>query len=344
MKFKLAAFVLLFTVLSILSLYSFQMYQQILSQDAAEGELLSQVKVVKLDYNFSDLFDADSGGSILCNITYQNPTNSAVELWDVRVEYYTNPVHWGFPKAYGSYTSAFMLNSRSSSTISVEVNVQEANNTSPAFRIMTDAGYDISARELGSTVQGRKINNWVNGRSHADQTYGLLSFYSTLSTIVWIVGIGPAVAVMLFLSKGKTQVRRWAAGVFALNLFGIFALLLLWYLPKPLPSVYSNYFPLGAGSGFAEWVFLLGLILGGGLNLYALSLLFRDSQHAKIMSFLAGGFMIAAFILSFFGSTTFASYWNNSAVWFFPALAAVNALTLLRLRQYPENDSYKLTN
>lgn len=151
--------------------------------------------------------------------------------------------------------------------------------------------------------------------------------------------MGPAFVVMLFVSKTKLQVERWAAGIFAVNAFSVFAGFVLQFLPKPSPSVYSNYIPPRAGSFFAMIflysIFLLGLILGGGLNLYVIVSLLRHSPGAKERSFLAGGFMIVGFILSFLASFSimFFYYWNSIAFWVFALIAALNAVTLLRLRQ-----------
>jgi hypothetical protein len=152
---------------------------------------------------------------------------------------------------------------------------------------------------------------------------------------VWIVGLGPAFVVMLFVSKTKLQVERWAAGVFAVNAFSVFAAFVLQYLPKPSPSVYSNYIPPGAGSFFAMIflysIFFLGLILGGGLNLYAIVSLLRHSPGAKKRFYLAGVFVIVpALYLSFV--LVFRDL-DSVVFWVSVVLVLVNVITLLRLRQ-----------
>jgi hypothetical protein len=332
MRYNVIAFALLFIILSIASLYSIILYQQVLAQDAQEGQLLSQVKVTRLEYNSSELTRTNSE-SFLCNIEYNNPTNSTVRLSSIHVE---------GKSAAGVYPGTVLLNS-GYSIVSVELSPKLPNGTSPVFYIKAHVSLSISGRVLSSAVQGGKIENYVIGRTTWNPTYGLLSYYSTLAAVVWIVGLGPAFVVMLFVSRTKLQVERWAAGVFAVNAFSVFAAFVLEFLPKPSPSVYSNYIPPGAGSFFAMIflysIFFLGLILGGGLNLYAIVSLLRHSQGAKERSFLAGGFMIVGFILSFLASFSmmFFYYWNSIAFWVFALIAAVNALTWLRLRQIHTN-------
>jgi hypothetical protein len=92
MKTKVAAFVLLFVALSVLSLYYVLMYRQVVAQDAEEGQLLNQVKISKIEYNSSDLtiINGTPSGNFSCNITYNNPANSTCHLGIMELGYYLN--------------------------------------------------------------------------------------------------------------------------------------------------------------------------------------------------------------------------------------------------------------
>jgi hypothetical protein len=158
---------------------------------------------------------------------------------------------------------------------------------------------------------------------------------------VWIIGLAPACAAMLLVSKAKLQIERWAACVFALNLYGGVATLCLVLWPNPSPSImyYGGSILAGGAAGMAEGFFSTAPILGGifvcGLNLYALTSLLRQPQRAKNRVYFACIFMIAVGIpLSVFAWAKY--YFSNPFgvyFWVFVVIAAVNALTLLRLRQ-----------
>lgn len=105
--------------------------------------------------------------------------------------------------------------------------------------------------------------------------YFVLMNQQALAATVWIIALGPACVVMLYMSKGKLQVYWWAACIFAVNVYSVSAASFLWYF-RPLGAV------SGMTEGFFNLVIPVGFFLGCGLNLYALVSLLRQSQHAKV--------------------------------------------------------------
>jgi hypothetical protein len=346
MKIKITVFVVLFVALSIGSLYYVLMYQQVLVQDAQETQLLSQVKITKIEYNSSEptLINGTTFVNFVCNITYNNPTNSTCYLRIMGIKYLRNQTTTFYiPFIY--YRDMIVLNPGNTVITEKLDNTAKATETYdayPVFSLTTCVAQEGHGRYFHSVVQDNKTDNSVYGRTLGDQTYDLLSNYSNLAAVVWIVGLGPALTVMLLVSKGKQQVERWAACVFAFNILCASAAILLTLWPKPPPSIvdytYSSSFVGGVGYsegvGFFLTVTILGGIFGCGLNFYALKLLLNHSQSAKNRSYIAGGYMfIAGLILSvFIQAIGLFSQWFNIVFWTFVIIAIANAVALIRLR------------
>jgi hypothetical protein len=168
---------------------------------------------------------------------------------------------------------------------------------------------------------------------------GILSLSSilinqqTLAATVWIIVLGPACAAMLFISKNKLQIKRWAACIFAVNVFSLTIAWLFGYYPHFIQPSFS-----GHGASVADFygpLFILVIfIVGYGLNLFAILSLFLGSLLAKSGGYLAGGFIAVAgsyisFILFFSGELSSDYLFFLGSV----TLVVVNVITLFRLRQ-----------
>jgi hypothetical protein len=345
MKYKVAAFALLFVALSILALYSIVMYQQVPIQEDQAGQVLDQVKITRFEYNSSDPYlitGTYTDASFLCSITYDNPSDKQITISGIEVFYYrsTTESKYAYIVADGFTNGPSVLNP-GSSIFPIELkynqwttNLPETNNTTPFFHINTIISQGPYTRYIGSNVSDNRIENTVDEQSVQNAIYNLRSFYSTLAVSVWIIGLQPAFAFMLLVSKSKLSIERWAACVLAVNVFSIIVACFMWYFPQHRPVETS--FTSGHGSGgvadaFANLLLSLAFIGVGGLNLFALASLLRHSPRAKSLTYLASGFMAAAgFILSF---VWFSPYgWPSISFWVAVVLAAVNVITLLRLR------------
>jgi len=332
---------MLFVALSTLSLHYVLMYQQVLAQDTQEGQLLSQIKINKIEYNSSDptvIMGTKSGGSFPCNITYENPTNSNCTISNIEVVYDRKGT-FEHGIAYGGSPSTILLNS-TSLTITINMNYANltrpptTNDTIPVFDITTVGRHGSTARELETTFRGGEIENSI-ARMRFDQTYSVLSSYSTIAATVWVIGLGPAFVVMLFTSKGERQIKRWASFIFLLNFYSGIILAILPHLPLPGPRI--NYTPTSPegesiAGGVLNMVTLLALLYGA-LNLYLFIRLFFQSRLKKTLSYIVLGSVIAVFIFYFLAGL---GYWLSNIDFGFLALAVLagaDAITLLRLRQ-----------
>jgi len=76
-KLKMAA-VVIFPVLVILTAIFLYQYQNVLVADSAEGQLMNQIRLVKVEYNSSDpltITGTHDGGFFNCNFTIARARN-----------------------------------------------------------------------------------------------------------------------------------------------------------------------------------------------------------------------------------------------------------------------------
>jgi hypothetical protein len=338
MKLKGAAFVMLFVVLSLVSLYSVVMYQKVLAQDAQEGQLLSQVKISRIEYDSSDpkTNTGASDGIFLCTFTFDLPANYSCRLPYFDIGYYRYGATDSYAIASGFF-SKISINS-SNSTFTVEMsyvgnNAEAANNTTPVFRISAVVMHDIAARELIIESHGGKIENTLYGRANQDQTYDLLALYANIVAYVWIIGLGLASAAMVLKSERTRQIERWVACTFLLNIYGVIAVLILSRLTLPEPASVSHYMPLGnMGDASVSFFYYLSiLIIYGVPNLYLFITLFFKSRSNRGLIWGVCVLTIAAFAL-WIGSGGLVVM-GNLSFWAFTVIAVINAVTLVQLER-----------
>ena len=285
-----------------LTAFFFFQYQNVIATDASHAQIMNQITRVKVKYNTSDpltITGTHSPGSFQCNFTVMNPTNYSISFLGIEAEYLRSYPGLLYEIASGYDDGGTATLNPGNSTFTVQMSyityseLPHSTNTTPVFWVSIQLKREFSGRIITAGVTDSTITNeGATARPLEDQTFDLLSTYSTLAANIWIIGLSPVLIVSLAKS-GKAKTDRLAALTFLLLAYFTLCILLLPKLPYPQPYQVSEFSPPATG-GLAglEMMISLTLTTGAGLSLLTATGLFFHRPWAKYLAYTTGGLTV----------------------------------------------------
>jgi hypothetical protein len=141
--------------------------------------------------------------------------------------------------------------------------------------------------------------------------------------------------MLLIISKSKLSIKRWAAGVFGLDIYGVIITIILTYASQPPPVETPSF--SGHGSGYIALAFLnllllVAVIIVIGLSAVAIARMLRNPSSNEA-PYLAGVCIVIGLLFYYFGGDWMTYSRIFFAFWVFILLACINVIALLRLRK-----------
>jgi hypothetical protein len=262
-KAKWALILVIFAILSVL--FAFQ-YHSVLTADAQQGEIISQLRLVKIESNTSEpqSYSELNGTAFESNITIENPNDRLISVYEIWPRYFREKDYDGLTSQYliaeGFYLGNETTLYPSNSTFNIEmqyrspIELTSPGSTTPYWFVTLRVKCGFSARlleitGLGSIQTCTDFEEQVGtARVDSDETYPLLFAYLTSIIGTWIIGTDTMLIIELARAKDLKKIKRLETVNFVL--LGLFVLcaLLLPLVPYPSPSM-AYYGPILPGSG-----------------------------------------------------------------------------------------------
>jgi hypothetical protein len=317
-KLKMAA-VVIFPVLVILTAIFLYQYQNILIADSAEGQLMNQIRLVKVEYNSSDpltITGTHDGGFFNCNFTIQNPTNSSFDFLGISALFYRDRSHALYLIAQGGGSGGDQQLTPGNHSFSVRMmylsytELPPDNFTTPVFQVTTTVKEGFSARNVYAETSGSVITNWgATSRSETDETFQLIYTYASLPMVTWILGLSLTLIIELITARRTSSEIEQIAG-FSLLLIPIFILCIwsLQWIPYPQPYRATG---ISVPSGGVAGLMILVTIFFAAMTALSLASAFGFLFHqgwAEATAILVAVLFAISFFLPFSGTVWQASY------------------------------------
>ena len=250
-------------LLAVLSGFFVYLYQNVITVDAQNAQVLNHIRLVKVEYNSSDpltVTGTKDGGFFDCNITVENTYDSPIKLVEIHSTFIRgNGVYYLIAEAVysgqeqnvnpGNNTFPLRMNYLSNTAL------PEHNDTVPIFETVISVEKGFSARSISAmavettpTSNLTIVNYGSIARPGEDETYSLLSTYSAAAAGTLVIGTGVMLIAELIVNrKTRSKTEQLACASFLLMAFFVQSWLFVSSLPYPPPYRTVSFSPPGGG-------------------------------------------------------------------------------------------------